>query len=59
MKHGMKLEMVVTRAGVVDVDFDKALTHLREIRDFAAARGLVQHFAIAIYDQGPEPEEKN
>lgn len=44
------LQLVVTRAGILDADFDNALNKLREIKVFAEARGLVQGFQISVND---------
>lgn len=48
MKTDLMLQLVVTRAGILDADFDEALNKLREIKAFADARGLVQGFQISI-----------
>jgi len=58
MTYDLKLELVVTRSHVPSASFDDALAKLREVEEFAAARGLVVHFAIAIGNQRPEKGEK-
>lgn len=57
MTHDFKMELVVTRAHVIDADFSGALDKLREIKTFAEARGLVVHFAIGIGNSRPEGKE--
>lgn len=59
MTHSFRLEMVVTRTNVLGADFDDALAKLREIEQFAAARGLVAHYAVSFVHGAPEPLEKN
>lgn len=59
MTHSFRLEMVVTRTNVLGADFDDALAKLREIEQFAAARGLVAHYAVSFVHGAPEPMEKN
>ena len=54
MTHDFKMKLVVTRAHVIDADFNGALDKLREIKTFAEARGLVVHFAIGIGNSRPE-----
>jgi len=53
-EHDFQLELVVTRKNVPDARSDDALNKLREIEQFAAARGFIHRFAIAITSDVPE-----
>ena len=59
MNHDLMLQLVVTRAGILDADFDEALNKLREIKAFADARGLVQGFVISINNSAEAKKGSN
>lgn len=58
MASAFRLELVVTRRTVPDASFDDALAKLREIKNFADARGFVMHYALNISEEADEKEKQ-
>lgn len=59
MTSDFRMELVVTRKNVPSASFDDALAKLREIEEFASARGMVAHYAVTFVHGAAEPMEKN